>query len=366
MKINILDAAISYRAGHHYDYGLKILKHYAQAGHDVHVFGHAGMDDETAGDFAEFGQLTKLFRTAPYQLPSDYDWYAGEIAQCRQESATIAEDLLSVREADVWIWPTIRPQDIDACVVRDVQSPMVGCVYWDPGVESGSLAAQLFRSALLSAKEAGVSLTLASVEQELRHRFAPIVANGRFVVVPHPVDGPPLQTPKTALKRIGFFGHQREEKGSSIAKPLLSRLVRDGYSITFQNSHNLAESPNIPGVDLLKYAKDMAEPIGKCDLVVLPYDVQNYRARGSGILIECLALGVPVTAPLGTLPGRIIERFAVGPLFHETRVGPIYQAIKAADRNYGMFAVNAHRAAQNFCQRNGVAHFASALLAAVR
>jgi hypothetical protein len=117
---------------------------------------------------------------------------------------------------------------------------------------------------------------------------------------------------------------------------------------------------------LLTYAKDIAVPIAECDLVVLPYDVQNYRARGSGILMECLALGVPVAAPLGTLPGRIIEQFAVGPLFTETRVGPIHQAIKVADRNYGMFAANAHRAAQNFGKRNGVAHFAEALLAAAR
>src|SRR4029079_17027803 len=147
MKINIVDPGISYRSGHHYDYGLKILKHYASAGHDVHVYGLAEMNDETAADFAEFGEVTRLFRTAPYQDPADYDWYAGELVLHHKEAGAIAEDLREVREADVWIWPTIRPQEIDACVTVGVAAPMVGCVYWDPGLESGSIEAQLWRSA---------------------------------------------------------------------------------------------------------------------------------------------------------------------------------------------------------------------------
>jgi hypothetical protein len=82
--------------------------------------------------------------------------------------------------------------------------------------------------------------------------------------------------------------------------------------------------------------------------------------------MECLALGIPVTAPVGTLPGRIIERMGVGPLFTANGANLIYQAIKAAERNYAAFAANAHRAAGEFCKRNGVAPFASALLAAAR
>lgn len=366
MKINILDPAISYRAGHHYDYGLKLLKHYAQAGHDVHVYGFSGMDDEVAADFQAFGEVTRLFRIFPYQDPADYDWYAGEIVQNHRESASIAEDLQSVRHAEIWIWPTIRAQDIDACVIRGVDASMVGCVYWDPGVESHSLEAKLWRSALLQAQAAGLRLTLASVEAELRHRFMPIVANFRFAVVPHPVDGPPIASPKASLNRIGFFGHQREEKGSAMMEPLLTRLLEQGYSITLQNSHREWPAPNVPGVDLLEYVEDIAVPIAECDLVVLPYDVYNYRARGSGILMECLALGIPVTGPVGTLPGRIIEQFGVGPLFVANREGPIYHAIKTTKREYPTFAANAHKAARQFTKRNGVAHFAAALLAAAR
>ena len=366
MKINILDSGINYRAGHHYDYGLKLVKHYAEAGHDVHVYGHADMNDEVAGDYQPFCEVTRLFKMSPYQPAEDYDGYAGDIVRWRRESGIIGEELRSVGDADIWIWPTIRPAEIDACIIRSVRAPMVGCVYWDPGVESASVEAKLWRSSIVSAQAAGLKLMLASVEAELRHRFMPIVADGRFVVVPHPVDGPPIPEPKSALKRIGFFGHQREEKGSSMIKPLLERLVHDGYSITFQNSFHQAQSPKVAGVDLLEYAENIAVPIAQCDLVVLPYDVNNYRARGSGILMECLALGIPVTAPVGTLPGRIIEISRVGPLFTETGVKSIFRAIKTTERNYAAFAANAHRTAGKFCKRNGVARFASALLAAAR
>ena len=323
MKINVLDAGLCYRVGHHYDYDLKLIKHYSQTGHDVHVYGHAGMSGEVIGDFRKFGGVTKLFGTHPYKTPDNYDWYAGEIVQYRHESASIAKELRAVREADIWIWPTLRAQEVDACAARGIKVPVVGCVYWEPGVELRSIGAMLWRDALLSAQEEGLRFTLASVEAELRHRFMPILANGRFAVVPHPVDGPSIPEPKNELKRIGFFGHQRKEKGLEMMNALLSRLVGEGYQITFQNSDHDSPLPDVPGVDLLRYVENIAVPIAECDLVVLPYDVQQYRARGSGILMECLALGIPATAPVGTLPGRTIERLGVGPLFTANSEGPI-------------------------------------------
>jgi glycosyltransferase involved in cell wall biosynthesis len=320
------------------------------------------MDDETLAEFAEFGQVTRLFHASPYREPDEFDWFAGDLIQWRQESAAIIDELRTVADADLWIWPTIRPQEIDACTALGVSAPMVGCVYWDPGIEARSLSAQLWRSALVHAHGTGLKLTLASVEVELRHRFMPMIPSGKFLMLPHPVDGPPLAEPKAALNRIGFFGHQRPEKGSGLIKPLLRKLVEQGYAITFQNSYLHAEVLDLPGVDLLSYAKNIAVPIAECDLVVLPYDVQKYRARGSGILVECLALGVPVIAPVGTLPGRTVEQAGVGPLFAETSLQPIYGAIRATKRNYARFSQNAHRIAHQFNKRNGVAQFASALL----
>jgi len=183
------------------------------------------------------------------------------------------------------------------------------------------------------------------------------------VVFPQPFGGPPIEQPKTALKRIGFFGHQRWEKGPEMLEPLIARLVQDGYAITYQSSNPLYKGPEHSQVEQLGFVEDIATPIRTCDLVVLPYDVEQYKTKGSGILAQCLALGIPVTAPFGTLPGRLVERYGLGPLFTAPTQHVIYKAVKAADQNYAVFAGNALTAAHQFNQRNGIARFAATFLA---
>jgi hypothetical protein len=365
MKINILDAGIRYRAGHHYDYGIKLVRELVSAGHDVHVYGASVMEDAVAADFGALAPISKHFNIWPHTVPERYDFYAGSFVQHRFEPPVIAQDLRKVRSADLWIFPTIWTQEIAACAMVGVDVPVVGCIYWDPGIEWKSDDARFLRSALLLAQSAKVDMTLTSVEPEMRDRFLPIMPNGKFVTIPQPADGPPLPKAKKQLKRIGFFGHQRVEKGTNMLRWLLPRLLKDGYSITYQDSF-ATELPDLPGVERLGFVSDIAEPIAECDLVVLPYDVDRYRARGSGLVVECLALGVPVTAPVGTMPGRTIERYGVGPLFSIARGQPVYNAIKIADEDFANFAKKAHQAAVHFAARNGSAHFAKALLAAVK
>jgi glycosyltransferase involved in cell wall biosynthesis len=366
MKINILDAGIRHQAGHHYDYGIKLVRELVSAGHDVEVYGASIMDDTVMAAFGALAPISKHFTVWPHNPPERYDFYAGSFVRNRVDPPIIARDLGKVRKADLWIFPTIWAQEIAACAIRGVDVPVVGCIYWDPGIEWKSDDACFLRSALLLAHSAKVDITLTSVEPEMRDRFLPIMPNGKFVTIPQPVDGPRLPQAKKALKRIGFFGHQRVEKGISLLRGLLPRLVQDGYSITYQDSFTKIELPNLPGIERLGYVPDIAEPIAKCDLVVLPYDVDRYRARGSGIVVECLALGVPVTAPLGTLPGRTIERYGVGPVFTVPKGPPVYNAIKMADQNFASFAKKAHQVAGDFGARNGSAHFANALLDAVK
>jgi hypothetical protein len=363
MKINILDSGIIQRLGHHYDYCLKLARYYSAAGMDVHVYGGVEMDEETEAEFAKVGSISKLFRLRPYQEPDAYDHYGGEIHQHHVEAQSVAEDLKGARPADLWIWPSLAAHEVQACAQHRIEGRIVGCVHADPGVEYRSAEARLWRSSLLSAEASGLRLTLSSYELELRHRFAPIFPASSFVIIPHPVEGPAPAEPKEQLKRIGFIGHQRPNKESPAKVGLLTKLIEDGFAVTYQNSSR-EEPPAVPGVDILGYVDDLAVPIAECDLVVLPYDVEFYFARGSGILAQCLALGVPTVAPYGTLPGRTIERFGVGPLSVGNSGSAIYGAIKAAARGYSAYATNAQRTARAFCRRNGVAKFAEAYLAA--
>lgn len=362
MKINYLDSGLNFRAGHHLEYARRLLGQMAAAGHDVHAFGYAKMEQAVADGLEQFG-ITPLFRDFLHLTPGQYDEYAGEIVQHRSETVTVAQDLRKLREADGWFWPLIRPQDIAACATLRVKVPMVGCVFWDPGVETRTLTAQLWREALLSARTAGLNLTLASFEPEIRQRFMPIVPNGRFVTIPQPAEAKPLPAPCTALRRIGFFGHQRDEKEARGMIALLRELVARGFHVTFQNSSHYTPSPKVEGVETIGFVDDLTAEIARCDLVVLPYDIMRYHARDSGLLVEALALGIPVTAPFGTLPGRIIEGFQVGPLFTANGAGAILRAIQQGVQNYAFYARNAHRNALDYTKKNNSKRCAAAIIA---
>ena len=107
MKINILDAGIRHLAGHHCDYGLKLVRELISAGHDVHVYGASLMDDDVVTAFSALAPISKHFTIWPHTFPEKYDFYAGSFVQHRVEPPVIARDLMKVRRADLWIFPTI-------------------------------------------------------------------------------------------------------------------------------------------------------------------------------------------------------------------------------------------------------------------
>ncbi len=362
MKINILDAGLREKGGHHFEFVRRLQQQHAATGHKVRVYGYREMDDEVVDELGAHGAVTRLFRRYPYYGPRFYDPYAGDLELVLNDGQVLAEDLGSVDEADVWIWPSFRVQHLNACVLHGASAPIVGCIHEDPGVEAKSVGAMLWRAALLSAVRRKLRITIGSIEGELRHRFMPILPDRRFAVFPQPFEGPSIAEPRAALKRIGFFGHQRGEKGNALIGPLIERLAQEGYAITVHSSGEPYKGPMLPQIEVLGMVDDMALPMRECDLIVLPYDIEQYNSKGSGILAQARALGIPVAAPFGTLPGRLIEQHRIGPLFGAATPQAIYEAIKFADRNYAAYAANALRAAQQFVKHNGAAPFAAAFL----
>jgi glycosyltransferase involved in cell wall biosynthesis len=366
MKINILDAGLRRKPGHHFDYDRKLVKYLVEAGHDVHIYGYAEMEDEIAEDLRRLCPVTKLFRVFHYYPADRIDRFAGDLVLFERHGEVIAEDLKSVREADLWIWPSIRAHHLDGCTRFGGKTPIVACVHEDPGISTRTIEAQLWRAALLRARAERLPFVIGAIESELRHRFMPILPGGTFVMFAHPYDGPPIAKRRNGVKRIGFFGQQREEKGTNLMTRLFSRLVEDDYEILFQDSANVPKRIDHPNIKVLEFVEDITEHLRKCDLVVLPYDVEGYRTKGSGMLAACLSLGIPVVGPFDTMPGRIIEQFGVGPLFAWTKADAIYKAIKAADKNYAFFADNALRASREFLKRNSTKRYGESFLTAAK
>jgi hypothetical protein len=364
MKINVLDSGLGTKGGHHFDFDRKLMRNLAQAGHEVHFYGHLGVIDPVVEELSAYGSVTRMLRPFQYAAIEPIEYYATKLDTFLQKSTLLAEDLRAVDEADLWIWPSMVAYELQAVALSGTRAVVGGCIHADPGIDSGAVSAMTWRVALLNAVRNGVRFTPGSPEPDLRHRFAPIVPDGKFVVLPHPFDGPALAQPKTELKRIGFLGHQRIEKGVELIAPLTKALRAEGYEIVVQNSND-DEDKFDPGVESLDFVEDLAVPITACDLIVLPYGVDQYRRKGSGILAQCMSIGVPVIGPLGTIPGRIIEQYGMGPLFPMLTAQAIYNTIKFTKRRYAMYADNAFRVAQQFSERHGSARFAEAFVALV-
>lgn len=362
MKINILDAGLVDKGGHHFDIDRNVVRYLVEAGHDVRVYAYVGAIDEVKEIIGAYAPVEAVFRSFHYATPEDADFYAGELTRFLRDAEKLAEDLQHVRPADLWFWPTMSAQHLLACARVMPDAGVVGCIHEDPGIATRSVGAQMWRYALLEAHRKKLRFTAGSVEPELRFRYMEIMPDARFIVFPHPFDGTPIEQPKRELKKIGFFGHQRPEKGTNVIGRVIGQLVTDGYDILFQDSWGLLKMRDHPQIEALDFVDDLTGPLKACDLVVLPYEVERYRAHGSGILAHCLILGIPVVGPFGTIPGRLIEQFRVGPLFQRTEGRSIHAAIKQAEANYARYAANAFNLSRQYSKQNGVAHFAAAAL----
>ena len=362
MRINILDAGLHNFAGHHLDYDRKLARRFSELGHEVRIYGYVGMSEDVEKDLLNHGKVGKIFRAFHYDIPHRKDRYAGALILYDEHTGTLSEDLKEVEEADLWIWPTLLAQQLNACAQFAGAAPVVGCIHQDPGIEQRTPEAMLWRHAMVEARRRGLRSTVGSVEPEMRHRFMSIVPDGRFVLFPQPHDGSSIAEAKTSLRRIGFLGDFRREKGRELVGPLANRLLREGYDVLIQDSNDRLKVGEHPRVEVLGHVENMSDAIARCDLVVLSYDVEIYRGRGSGILSDCLATGVPVVGPWGTIPGKVIEQWGVGALFANDTEAEVFAAVKFAHRNYAAFAEAAFRAASRYARHNGTDRFAKALL----
>lgn len=364
MRIHLLDPGLYEPAGHHLDLGLKLARWLAARGHELRVYAHAEVKDEVRKAFAPVAPLQPLFRTGPYLHPQRYDRYAGELMTYQMQSRLLAEDLRSLPDADVWLWPTLMAAQLKACANAGTRARVAGCVHTPVVSEEYPHGTIWWRDALLAAHRSGVRLRLGAFEPEHRYEYLPLTADGAFEVFPCYFEGVPAPAPREKLRTIGFFGHQRVEKGSSLIPALIDALLSQGYQVIVQSSGKEPEPQSRPGLTALGFVPDLAVEIAKCDLVVLPYMPERYRRKGSGILMDALASGVPAVVPFDTTLGRWIDRTGAGTQFVHRQAEPVLGAIEQAQERYPALARAAYQASLMWKAHHGLDRFAQALLGA--
>lgn len=365
MIINILDPGLSIAGGHHLEWDRSIATELVAQGHELTVYSHAGILPGVRAAFDGCAELVPVFRNYAYLHPQQLDPIAGDLLGFIDVAIALAEDLTSLKKADLWLWPSLFHAQLYACSLVRAGVPVSGCIHTEPGFMS-SLGAACWKYAFIKAGQAGLSVDLGVPGPILQQEYGEIFgATGLPQLLPLPTRGCPVTAPRTELRTIGFFGHHRQEKGIQLIPNLVTSLLNEGYRIVLHDSGNTFGAEQIPGLTPIGYVPDLAAEIAKCDLVVLPYDASSYRSRESAIVWDALASGIPVVVPNGTAPGLRVLGSGAGKVALLPTAQSIHRAIAEAKADYAQIAAAAFSASQEWPRTHGIAKLANALTRSV-
>ncbi len=366
MIINLFDPGLSFVGGHHLQWDRLLAEELAAQGHTVTVYCHKGIVPEARAAFRDPVALVPLFRNYAYVHPLQLDPVAGELLGFIDIAIALTEDLTAAAPADLWLWPSLMQAQLYACALARTDTPVSGCIHAEPGFMS-SLGSACWRYAFLKANQAGLSLNLGVPSPILQQEYGALFGSPSLVkLLPLPIEGRPGGFPKTSLRTIGFFGHQRQEKGVELVPPLISKLLNDGYRVVLHDSAQAFGAEQIPGLTRIGYVDDLAAEIAKCDLLILPYPASAYRSKESAIVWDALASGVPILVPNGTASSLRVLTEGAGKVFHFHTVDSICNALEEARRDFPRIAAGAFGASQRWPETHGVARLADALVGSGR
>jgi glycosyltransferase involved in cell wall biosynthesis len=130
---------------------------------------------------------------------------------------------------------------------------------------------------------------------------------------------------KSGFVVFGYFGEARREKGFHLIPDIVEQILRshgnDRVRFRIQISSNpvndteevrtakrrleglvlrYASGKNVELYDQFPDMESYYNALAGCDAMLMPYDEVAYKARGSGIALESLALGIPIIVAAGT------------------------------------------------------------------
>lgn len=159
--------------------------------------------------------------------------------------------------------------------------------------------------------------------------------------------------------RVCFVGGGRRDKGYDLI-PDIIRSFEDKASpkpLTFtvqaprpedRLDHAQAELVRMDNVEVLRNQLDepeYQECLNNCSIMVFPYNHDVYRSRGSGIVNEAVARGIPVICTADT---SLVEMIESGNGIAANGVHEFAAAITAIVQNYDDYSLNARKAAARY------------------
>jgi glycosyltransferase involved in cell wall biosynthesis len=334
-----MDPGLRELTGHHYDFVSRLNSHLSKQGHTVTIYSNI----VTKYDVMErFDNIKPKFRSFPYPQVS------GEVLDYHHHSQLVYEDLRNIPDADLWIWPSVFSFQVNGIRMSGRQIKSVGCVH----VEHNYHHEVYGKEQWLHGQT--VTFKLFAMEHKLVQDYLDIGFPCTYA--PNPADNV-TEPVKTELKTIGFFGHQRVDKGSNNILELVSHLT-DEYNIILHDSSGAVRYDH-PKVKCYGSVPVLSDLIRQCDLVVLPYDRTKYRKMSSGILCESLSVGIPCVVPSGTTQEDWINITGSGIVFDNS---DILEAIDKAKVQYMHIANKAHQTSLDWPSKYGIEKFVNVMM----
>ncbi len=356
-RISLLDHGLAGRTGHHFDLTLNLARRLSAAGHRVSVAGHRSATPDLRAGFEEAGiRFIPLFADSP-RAPEVQDPVHGWDARVDRK----ARELAGLGGADLWLFPTLTADLFAAHVRLDAPPPMAGLLHELPEAR-GPGAAELWSRACRAGRQRSLRVAIGAIDPDLAARTEGLEVQ----TFPVPWDGPPRSDHPGRPRRIGFFGHQRRERGLDRLPALVSSLLHGGYEVVLHDSRGRLPPLQHPLLQVRNgFLSDLGAEVRGCDLVVCPMDPRRYRMRLSGVVLQAVACGVPFVLPEGTLSAR---RFAAGgacQAYPERDPEGPRAAVQAVALDYPRFARAAAGQALTWQEHHGEARFLQAVQAAL-
>ena len=189
-----------------------------------------------------------------------------------------------------------------------------------------------------------------------------------LIDLPIPEGSTPRGAYEPNIKTIGFFGHQRNERGIDILPGLVEGLISNGYKVVLQDSMGkMATGQSGPNLKKINhFVENLGAEIAKCDLVVCPASVEPYTFRLSGIVLNAISTGVPFILPAGTLSALRYLELGSSACYFRHSAEDVMTAIEKIADNYPAYALQAKKAAADWNDSNGVEKFVEGILPYVR
>lgn len=280
-----------------------------------------------------------------------------------ETAQAIAEILGKSGPADLWLWPTLFAPQLLGCALASTGVPIAGCIHFEPSymLPNGK---KWWRQAFEKALEARLSLNLCATTPSLQRVYSRIAPEITIRNAPIAHNGLPASVPKKQMKKIGFFGYQRKEKGSKLLQSLIDMLLSAGYEVVLHDSrkgreHKGKDNPNLSRIG---YVDNFADEIARCDLVVIPYDPVQYHFKLSGVVAEALASGVPVVVPAGTTLMKLVLDTGAGRFYSNFTAKSIFHSVCEAKDHYARLAESAFKTSLAWPSTHGSANFVDTLL----